>query len=141
MFYGFKPARKLSPIAQPAVNAKLARQIFLKITAAQRSLAQALSRACARLSTQALKRCWLAAGITSVLMAGWLIYGGLSGRSYTLFLVSPAKVIPPERVPVPDGLTKQLLLDLYLDSMQKAIIADSIKALTPKYKRHGKSTQ
>jgi hypothetical protein len=141
MFYRFKPARRLSPVAQPVANARLAKLIFLKITAAQRGLAGALSRACSHLSAQTLKWCWLAAGISSVLMAGCLIYTGLTGRSYTLFLVKPAKVIPLEGVQVPAGLTKQLLLDLYLDSMQKAIIADSIRTLQTNSKNYGKSPQ
>ncbi|WAC13252.1 hypothetical protein [Dyadobacter pollutisoli] len=141
MFYRFKPTRRRAPIAQPAANANLAKLIFEKITASQRRIAQALEKGCSQLSDRALKRCWLAAGIGSALMASYLMYAGLANSPYSLFLISPASVTPPEQMQVPAGMTQQLLLDLYLDSMQKAIVADSISALTPQHEKHGKSAQ
>ncbi|MGX5853747.1 hypothetical protein ACWKW6_08900 [Dyadobacter jiangsuensis] len=68
-------------------------------------------------------------GIVGSLIAGTLFYQGLSQRGPTVFKFNLGERLFSDRILIPEGLSKQQNLDEYLDSLDKAITADSIKNL------------
>jgi hypothetical protein len=68
-------------------------------------------------------------GLVGSLIAGTLFYQGLSQRGPTVFKFNLDERLFSDRILIPEGLSKQQILDEYLDSLDKAITADSIKNL------------
>lgn len=68
-------------------------------------------------------------GLVGSLIAGTLFYQGLSQRGPTVFKFNLDERLFSDRILIPEGLSKQQILDEYLDSLDKAITADSINNL------------
>lgn len=68
-------------------------------------------------------------GLVGSLIAGTLFYQGLSSKGPTVFKFNLDERLFSDRILIPAGLSKQQNLDEYLDSLDKAITADSINNL------------
>lgn len=73
----------------------------------------------------------LALALIGSVIAGVLFYQGIFHTRPTVFKIDLGNSLLGERVTAPQGVAKQRALDLYLDSLDKAITADSIRNLEP----------
>jgi len=73
----------------------------------------------------------LALALIGSVIAGVLFYQGIFHTRPTVFKIDLSNSLLGERVTAPQGVAKQHALDLYLDSLDKAITADSIRNLEP----------
>lgn len=125
MFYRFKPSRK--PAAIHAASGKAARLIFQKIARIQRRVAGGLNLYYKRQSQQKLKTFWLLFAASGLAAAGSLVFQGFTGSSLSSPMTA-GRGNGPGSLPVagPSNL-RQLMMELYLDSLEKAFIQDSIR--------------
>lgn len=123
MFYPFKPSKFAAPAGERPVNK----------TGRFRNIGSRLRRT----FRGAIKRhpnlphllFIVLLGLFGSLIAGTLFYQGLSSRGPTVFKFNLGERLFSDRILIPKGLSKQQILDEYLDSLDKAITADSIKNL------------
>jgi hypothetical protein len=79
----------------------------------------------------------LALALIGAVIAGVLFYQGIFRAQPTIFKIDLRNTLLGERITAPQGVAKQHALDLYLDSLDRAITADSIRNLeTQKNKDH-----
>ena len=131
MFYQFKPAKTRGQI----------RASSSRMTAKPRLWVGKLTRNVRMFSTRhpGLGKLItvLALALLGSIIAGVLFYQGIFQAKPTVFKIDLTKTLLGERITAPGGVAKQHALDLYLDSLNKAITADSIENLeTQKNKNH-----
>lgn len=123
MFYPFKPAKALGrrgrspdvPQPKPQLGiAKLTEKIH------------ALTRKHPGIGKLSLI---VALGLIGAVIAGILFFEGLFSSRPTNFKIDLGNTLLDERIQAPEGVARQRALDLYLDSLDKAVTADSIKSL------------
>jgi hypothetical protein len=79
----------------------------------------------------------VALAVIGAVIAGMLFYQGIFQAQPTVFKIDLSNTLLGERISAPQGVAKQRALDLYLDSLDRAITADSIRNLeTQKPKGH-----
>jgi hypothetical protein len=79
----------------------------------------------------------VALAVIGAVVAGMLFYQGIFPAQQTIFKIDLSNTFLGERITAPQGVARQHALDLYLDSLDKAITADSIRNLeTQKPKGH-----
>jgi hypothetical protein len=79
----------------------------------------------------------VALAVIGAVIAGMLFYQGIFQAQPTVFKIDLSNTLLGERITAPQGVAKQHALDIYLDSLDKAITADSIRNLeTQKNKDH-----
>lgn len=71
----------------------------------------------------------VALGLIGAVIAGILFFEGLFSARPTIFKIDVGNTLLDERIQAPQGVARQRALDLYLDSLDKAVTADSIKNL------------
>jgi hypothetical protein len=123
MFYPFKPAKALgrsghSPdVPQPKPQLEIAK-LTAKIRASTR-----IHPGIGKLSLI------VAPGLVGAAVAGILFFEGIFSARPTIFKIDLGNTLLGERIQPPQGVARQRELDLYLDSLDKAVTADSIKNL------------
>ncbi|MHA4739648.1 hypothetical protein [Dyadobacter sp. MSC1_007] len=70
-----------------------------------------------------------ALAVIGAIIAGVLFYQGIFRTEPAVFKIDLSNTLLGERITAPQGVAKQHALDLYLDSLDKAITADSIRNL------------
>lgn len=79
----------------------------------------------------------VALALIGAVIAGMLFYQGIFQAQPTVFKIDLRNTLLGERITAPQGVAKQRALDFYLDSLDRAITADSIRNLeTQKSKDH-----
>lgn len=71
----------------------------------------------------------VALGLIGAVIAGILFFEGIFSSRPTIFKIDLSNTLLDERIQAPQGVARQRALDLYLDSLDKAVTADSIKSL------------
>jgi len=71
----------------------------------------------------------VALGLVGAVIAGILFFEGIFSALPTIFKIDLSNTLLDERIQAPKGVARQRALDLYLDSLDKAVTADSIKNL------------
>jgi hypothetical protein len=74
----------------------------------------------------------VALAVIGAVLAGMLFYQGVFQAQPTAFKIDLSKTFLGDSITAHQGLAKQSALDLYLDSLDKAITADSIRNLEKK---------
>ncbi len=131
MFYQFKPAkaggrRRPSARSTPAKS----RPLIARLTGKARAFAS-------RYPGIGKLILVLALSVVGAVIAGVLFYQGIFPAQPTIFKIDLNNTFLGERITAPQGVARQHALDIYLDSLDKAITADSIRNLeTQKNKDH-----
>ena len=135
MFYQFKPAktRDRTRTSSSPVSAK-PRLLVGKLTGNVRAFTDR-HPGLGKLITV------LALALIGAIIAGVLFYQGIFQAQPTVFKINLSKTLLGERITAPGGVAKQHALDLYLDSLDKAITADSIRNLETKNNKNHADTQ
>nr|WP_295933641.1 hypothetical protein [uncultured Dyadobacter sp.] len=126
MFYRFKPRRS------PAAPDQRTERLNAKIRNMQRKWAQSLQQQAEKLPRSRLKAIFILSGFLASTAAGYLIYQGLSSQRPIIHRFKLSIPALAEPISVPDGPTRQQALDDYLDSLEKAIILDSLQKIKSK---------
>ena len=121
MFYRFKPGR--APRPQDPNASKLQ----AKITAIQRDWANRLNSRARRLPPKRLKILFAIAGALACGAAAFLIYRGVNPNNLTVHRFNLTLPTLFESISVPESPARQQALDMYLDSLERAFILDSIQ--------------
>ena len=74
-------------------------------------------------------------------IAGMLCYQGFFKARSTVFRIDLSNTILRDRIATPQGVARQHALDLYLDSLDKVIRADSMKNLETQKSQHDADAQ
>ncbi|OJV19100.1 MAG: hypothetical protein BGO21_20540 [Dyadobacter sp. 50-39] len=131
MFYQFKPA-KTGDRTRTSSN---------PVTAKSRLLAATLTRNVRAFTSRhpgiGKLITVVALAVIGAVIAGVLFYQGIFLAQPTVFKIDLSNTLLGERITAPRGVARQRALELYLDSLDRAITADSIRNLeTQKNKDH-----
>lgn len=121
MFYPFKPSRSQRPKDDSMSK------LQAKITTIQRDWANRLNARARKLPPQRLKILLGLAGVLACGIAAFLIYQGITPHRKTLHRFDLSLPMLPKSISVPKSPARQQALDQYLDSLENAIISDSIQ--------------
>ena len=124
MFYRFNAHRARTPVEKS--DNKLARQIYQKLISMQRSWAALMSAGAEKLSYQWLKALCITVISVSSGYALFLIYDGFISFNRPLTNVRPEHIWPFDPYGIKAQLRAKTRLSLYLDSLDKAVIKDSL---------------
>ena len=83
----------------------------------------------------------LVLAVIGAVIAGMLFYQGIFPAQPTIFKIDLSNTFLGERITAPQGVARQHALDLYLDSLDKAITADSIRNLETQINNDHADTQ
>jgi hypothetical protein len=83
----------------------------------------------------------VALAVIGAVIAGMLFYQGIFPAQPTIFKIDLSNTFLGERITAPQGVARQRALDLYLDSLDKAITADSIRNLETQINNDHADTQ
>lgn len=123
MFYPFKPAKALRRLGHsPDVPQPKPQLGIAKLTEKIRALTRK-HPGIGKLSVI------VALGLIGAVIAGILFFEGLFSARPTIFKIDLSNTLFDKRIQAPQGVARQRALDLYLDSLDKAVTADSIKNL------------
>ncbi|SDF60956.1 hypothetical protein SAMN04487996_111264 [Dyadobacter soli] len=121
MFYRFKPRKS------PATSDQQTERLNAKIRDMQRKWAQSLQQGAEKLPKHRLKTILILAGILASAAASFLLYDGLASQPPTIHRFNLSIPTLAEPILVPKGPERQQALDDYLDSLEKALILDSLR--------------
>ncbi|SEJ52999.1 hypothetical protein SAMN05216327_11245 [Dyadobacter sp. SG02] len=126
MFYQFKPERDASRSRARQGRGMPSSPVFLKkATEEIRAFAQRHPGIAKLISVLTL-------AVIGAVLAGMLFYQGIFNAQPTVFRIDLNNTILRDRITSSQGVARQHALDLYLDSLDNAISADSIRNLEPK---------
>lgn len=125
MFYRFKPAPSRKP------QGPQFQKLQVKIATIQREWANRLNNRARKLPARRLKAVLIAAGLAASGAAAGLIYRGVNPPKLTIHRFDLGLPALSGSISASESPAKQQALDLYLDSLEKAFILDSIQNTKP----------